>query len=433
MMASLPHDLRVSPRSVLQAFRRLNLRDRSGTVASALNAAPRPGLPVVLTAGAVMSLLGAPIVFFSGAPQGDDVRSELALERTATVQAQARDKAPPVVSPMVFADIDPGTARDLNARIPFVALGTDQAQFFRVPPGSEDFARALDCLASAVLYEAGDDPVGQAAVAQVVLNRVRHPAFPSSVCAVVYQGSERPSGCQFTFTCDGALRRIPSPPAWARARTTAAAFLNGQTDPSVGMATHYHTEGVHPYWSPSLDKIARVGNHLFFRWKGGWGRKSAFTSSYAAAEPRERKLTGLSTAHREPDALQAASGESARGPAPDPSTTISSGFLLPRAGDHFILVNGGGDGSELALQGLERCSGESYCKVIGWDRRSQDYGSPEKPVIRTVAFLYVTDKRTGVEMVLWDCTRFNRPVDSQCLSDRNRRWISFHGDLSRAS
>ncbi|MCZ3110870.1 cell wall hydrolase, partial [Acinetobacter baumannii] len=68
-------------------------------------------------------------------------------------------------------------------------------------------ARAIDCMAAAVLYEAGDDAVGQRAVAQVVINRVRHPAFPKTICAVVFQGSDRATGCQFTFTCDGALVR----------------------------------------------------------------------------------------------------------------------------------------------------------------------------------------------------------------------------------
>jgi spore germination cell wall hydrolase CwlJ-like protein len=339
----------------------------------------------------------------------------------------------PKVEPLVFADVDPQTARDLNAAIPYAPLGADSPAPFRAAPGSEDFARALDCLASAILYEAGDDPLGQAAVAQVVLNRVRHPAFPSSVCAVVYQGSERTTGCQFTFTCDGALRRVPAPAAWDRARVMATAFLNGRTDPRVGMATHYHTDWVHPYWSTALDKIARVDTHLFFRWRGAWGRRSAFSSAYSGAEPREAELAWLSAAHQAPDAMKRATEADLTNVGNDVGPQSAAGMLRSRPGDHLILVDGGGDGTELALQGLSQCAGESYCKVIGWDRRSQDYGSPHNPVIRTVAFLYVSDKRTGVEMVLWDCARFNRPSDSQCLSDRNRRWISFQGDLSRAS
>jgi spore germination cell wall hydrolase CwlJ-like protein len=343
----------------------------------------------------------------------------------------SRAHAVPSVEPSVFPDVDPRTARELNTAISYAALGPDRAPPFRLKSENPDFARALDCLASAVLYEAGDDPAAQAAVAQVVLNRMRHPAFPHSVCAVVYQGSERATGCQFTFTCDGALRRIPSATTWARARATAAAFLNGRTEPAVGLATHYHTDWVHPYWSTSLDKIARVETHLFFRWRGMWGRRSAFSSPYAGGEPREGKLAFLSPAHQDSGALEREAGVNGR-KAGSPQAGVT-GMLRLGEGDHFILVDGGGDGTELALQGLRHCAGQNYCKVIGWDRRSQDYGSPQHPVLRTVAFLFVSDKRTGVEMVLWDCARFNRPSDSQCLSDRNRRWISFQGDLSRAS
>ncbi|MDZ7587989.1 MAG: cell wall hydrolase [Parasphingorhabdus sp.] len=87
----------------------------------------------------------------------------------------------------------------------------------------------LQCLTQAVYYEAASEPdAGQRAVAQVVLNRVRHPAYPRTVCGVVYQGSERRTGCQFTFTCDGSLRRTPSAFFWERARRVAADALAGR-------------------------------------------------------------------------------------------------------------------------------------------------------------------------------------------------------------
>src|SRR3546814_109789 len=111
-----------------------------------------------------------------------------------------------------------------------------------------DLARATDCLAAAQLYEAGDDAVGERAVAQVVLNRVRHPAFPKTVCGVVFQGQERATGCQFTFTCDGALARAPTQAAWERARDIARSALAGKVYRPVGYATHYHTDWVGPYW-----------------------------------------------------------------------------------------------------------------------------------------------------------------------------------------
>src|SRR5213075_2579568 len=121
-------------------------------------------------------------------------------------------------------------------------------------------AQALECLASAIYYEAGNqDENGERAVAQVVLNRVRHPAFPASVCGVVYQGSTRATGCQFTFTCDGSLARAPERSAWNRAREVAKAALAGFVQPAVGNATHYHANYVAPYWAPTLAKTAVIG------------------------------------------------------------------------------------------------------------------------------------------------------------------------------
>ena len=88
------------------------------------------------------------------------------------------------------------------------ARASDAAEPFAASPDPEMFERSLQCLTEAVYYEArSESEEGQRAVAQVVLNRVRHPAYPNSVCGVVYQGSERVTGCQFSFTCDGALGR----------------------------------------------------------------------------------------------------------------------------------------------------------------------------------------------------------------------------------
>ena len=144
---------------------------------------------------------------------------------------------------------------------------------------------AIDCLTAAVYYEAASETItGQRAVAQVVLNRMRHPAYPSSVCGVVFQGSHRATGCQFTFTCDGSLRRRPSASGWLRARSVATAALSGYVEPAVGHATHYHTTYVVPYWSSSLTKMRTVGSHIFYRWSGSNGTPRAFVNRYANAE-----------------------------------------------------------------------------------------------------------------------------------------------------
>jgi spore germination cell wall hydrolase CwlJ-like protein len=150
----------------------------------------------------------------------------------------------------------------------------------------EDRARSLDCLTSAIYYEARSEPEdGQRAVAQVVLNRVRHPAFPSTVCGVVFQGSERRTGCQFSFTCDGSMARRPRPDVWERVRTVAAEALAGSVYAPVGNATHYHTTAILPYWAPYLRKSAIVGAHIFYRWNGSAGETSAFRQRYGGLEP----------------------------------------------------------------------------------------------------------------------------------------------------
>lgn len=147
-------------------------------------------------------------------------------------------------------------------------------------------ARAQQCLAQAVWYEAASETkAGQRAVAQVVLNRVAHSNWPSSVCGVVYQGSNRSTGCQFSFTCDGSLRRKASGASWARAQRVAAAALAGDVYAPIGHATHYHTLWVNPYWAGSLEPVGTIGAHRFYRNRGAAGRKGAFSGVYAGAEP----------------------------------------------------------------------------------------------------------------------------------------------------
>lgn len=128
---------------------------------------------------------------------------------------------------------------------------------------------ALDCLAAAISYEAGREPVaGQEAVAQVVLNRVHHRAFPKTVCGVVYQGSGRHTGCQFTFTCDGSLLRRRSPASLITARAVAARVFDGLAGAGVGAATFYHADYVSPYWAPALARVGQIGAHIFYRFPG---------------------------------------------------------------------------------------------------------------------------------------------------------------------
>jgi hypothetical protein len=177
-------------------------------------------------------------------------------------------------------------AKLINAALPFASGPLHAARPFMVGGGDLDQRRALLCLTQAVYYEAGFEPLeGRRAVAQVVLNRMRHPAFPKSVCGVVYQNNGA-GVCQFTFVCDGALYRAPAQDAWRRAEEIAQAALAGYVDTTVGEATHYHADYVAPRWAPLLAKVAQIGQHIFYRWPGAWGQPAAFTGRYIG-EPRD--------------------------------------------------------------------------------------------------------------------------------------------------
>lgn len=170
-----------------------------------------------------------------------------------------------------------------------IAPGRAAEPFVLGERSERDLAASLQCLTAAVYHEARSEGAeGQRAVAQVVLNRVRHPAFPKSVCGVVYQGSKRRTGCQFSFTCDGSLGGRREPDAWARARKIAGAALAGSVYGPVGHATHYHASYVRPWWAASLHRAVTVGSHIFYRWRGDWGDPRSFRRPYLAAEVVER-------------------------------------------------------------------------------------------------------------------------------------------------
>lgn len=176
------------------------------------------------------------------------------------------------------------------------------ARAMRMDLSGVDRGRALDCLTAAVYYEARSEPdQGQRAVAQVVLNRVAHPSYPNTVCGVVYQGSERTTGCQFSFTCDGSLARRPQEYFWERARNVAAQALSGYVEPSVGLATHYHTIQIYPYWAPSLFHITTIAAHRFYRFQGKAGQAGTFRFAFAGGEPMAVPHTRNPAADKLPD------------------------------------------------------------------------------------------------------------------------------------
>ena len=217
----------------------------------------------------------ARLMLFSGS--GLVIAGALALTVSTLQPAVAADKVEAVGD----------QAKLINAALPFSQAPVIAARAFVIPAGETlDQRRALLCLTQAVYYEAGYEPLeGRRAVAQVVLNRLRHPAFPKSVCGVVYQHNATPV-CQFTFVCDGSLYRRPQAAVWKQAEQVARAALAGYVERAVGAATHYHADYVAPSWAPMLTKISKLGAHIFYRWPGAWGQPSAFTGRYGG-EPND--------------------------------------------------------------------------------------------------------------------------------------------------
>ncbi len=347
---------------------------------------------------------------------------------------------PPTVEPAELRDVDPDTARSMNAEVPFSTDTNWPARPFKFIGSELDQARATDCLAAAVWYEAGDDKVGEEAVAQVVVNRVRHPAFPKTICGVIFQGSERRTGCQFTFTCDGAMTRTPSADAWKRAQAVARAALAGWIVRSVGMATHYHTDWVVPYWSSSLDKISAVDTHLFYRWKGWWGTPAAFHFNREGAEPAVPALARLSPAHvaapgEAPVPVAQAMGDfeiSARELAAQPAMALGQESVGQKVGAGRISgVQADGKAFLVALDktaapdswqslAIRVCAGRPQCRVMGWTDPGQ--AATRFPVdsasLPSMAYSYIQDAGTGLQRSLWNCDVFPRADVSQCMKGR---------------
>lgn len=129
-----------------------------------------------------------------------------------------------------------------------------------------DMAAEIRCMSEAIYYEARSETrSGQIAVAEVIQNRVKNKHFPNTVCGVVYEGSERSTGCQFTFTCDGSMDIAPKGKGWERSVDVANLVMSSGYTPLTHWATHYHTQEVNPKWSKTMRMTRTVGNHVFYR------------------------------------------------------------------------------------------------------------------------------------------------------------------------
>lgn len=169
----------------------------------------------------------------------------------------------------------------------------DANPFQGVPLAANVSARELDCLTQAVYYEArGEGQSGMEAVAQVVVNRVRHPDFPNTICGVVYQGVSRGRGCQFSFVCDGSMRRRSEAELWDRSRSVAVRAIEGRLDSPVGTSTFFHATRIAPNWR-GLQRMATIGRHVFYRHAGARGLagnllRSPFAGAYRVGGSDDR-------------------------------------------------------------------------------------------------------------------------------------------------
>ncbi|GAB5347332.1 cell wall hydrolase [Alteriqipengyuania sp. 357] len=337
---------------------------------------------------------------------------------------------------LLESELAPDDAQARNEAVAIVDGGPGTASPFRFEGSSADRARARDCLALAAMAEAGYGDADQRAVIQVILNRTRHPGFANTVCGVVYQGSHRPTGCQFSFTCDGSLARRYPESQWRAARQRAEEALGGRVESAVGIATHYHANYVYPWWSDQLDKIAVVGPHLFFRWRGFWGTSRAFSVAYRGGEPDPMALRMVAQEVERPEALLpslVADSEAVRSITGKEENSASTRSELsadaaraaqtsgsspgPGPGAHFVLVGSGDDPAAVVANARTLCPGDRFCQVYGWSEASAIPAELPLPdaARRQLRFSYLAPRNGNPEAVFFDCRLFGQPSTGRCL------------------
>ena len=218
---------------------------------------------IIGSVAVVIPMLGA---------QASDQRAKAELAEAA-VKFRAAD-----VKPVDFTRIETPRLRDAAEFRSLSSLNIEHRLWAR------ERASEHQCLAEAVYYEArSESRSGQLAVADVVKNRVTSKHYPNSICGVVYQGSERPYACQFSFTCDGSMDKKPNGAAWQRAKDMAQLSLTGGVTDLTKNATHYHTIEVKPNWSKTLEYKTTIGFHKFYR--PSWRERNTGTTSISIAPP----------------------------------------------------------------------------------------------------------------------------------------------------
>jgi len=196
----------------------------------------------------------------------------------ALVDRAAHGATPQVTRAVALGSSTPAQPDAVPIAVSFatLALAAPKAE----PGARPDYAALISqekldsemrCLAEAVYFESRSEPeAGQAAVAQVVLNRVSSGLYPTNVCGVVYQNRHHYKRCQFSFACEGKSLRITERESWERAVRVAHEVMGGQTWlADVGRSTHYHATYVKPRWARSLTRMDSIGRHIFYKLKPG--------------------------------------------------------------------------------------------------------------------------------------------------------------------
>lgn len=190
-----------------------------------------------------------------------------AFAMSSTTPAPFDEQLPVIYAPAILVALDKGRNAARSAALRGDAGRPDYASLIN----RSNAEREERCLAEAIYFEARSEPeAGQAAVAQVVLNRVKSGLYPASICGVVYQNRHRYLGCQFSFACEGKSLRITEADPWKTAVRIAGEVLNGKTFlADVGGSTHYHATYVRPRWAKRLKKTDRIGSHIFYKLRPG--------------------------------------------------------------------------------------------------------------------------------------------------------------------
>lgn len=327
---------------------------------------------------------------------------------------------------VIASQLAPADAQARNAAVPLAGGVLPPARSFAFAGNGADLDRARECLALAGIAEAGAGDGDQRAVMQVILNRVRHPAFAKTVCGVVFQGSERATGCQFSFTCDGSLARNYPDSLWRAARQRAEEALGGRVYAPVGNATHFHADYVYPWWSSQLDKIAAVGPHLFFRWRGFWGTPQALSARYRGGEPDPFALKQTAEAVERPADLLPSFLENgaavrtitappaALTPAPEANGAAPGS---PAPGVHFVLVGASDAPTALIERARALCPGSRYCQVYGWSEAADIPAQlPLDDAARgQLRFSFLAPRDGNAEVAYFDCRLYPSPASGTCL------------------